>query len=84
MLSLLFWVLAEDLISPWGSDEIAAPLKTVDEQERRSHLDRRRIGGVLASVPTMALPALRRLASLGVTPMREAAASVVETLRVPD
>lgn len=82
VLSLLFWVLADDLIAPWHSDEIAALLKTVDEQLRRVTSEPDEDWWGVRVGADMAIPALRRLASSGVTPMREAAASVVARLRV--
>jgi hypothetical protein len=81
-LGLLFWVLADDLISAWRSDDIAALLMAVDEQLHRvaSRPDEDRWG--IRAGAEMASPALHRLTSSEATPVREAAAAVLEVLRV--
>ena len=82
-LGLLFSILADDLIAAaWGSDDIAALLMAVYEQLHRVASRPEEDWWDIRAGAEMASPALHSLTSSEGTPAREAAAAVLEMLRV--
>lgn len=80
--SLLFWILADNVATSWGTDEIVALLDALEEQLGKvAALDDDDVDWGVRNGAKMALVSLQGMALSKAAPVREKAVSVVDALR---